>query len=89
MGKQIEVADIITRPYDKINEDTGVMEYGVLTYLITADRIAYVTSSKNVYFTISHTLEVFGAPSKEEPYLIKVMKEKGLNGDMVKIKLIG
>lgn len=89
VGKQIEVTDVITRPYDKVNEDTGVMEYGVLTYLITADRVAYVTSSKNVYFSIIRTLEVFGNPSKEEPFVIKVLKEKGANGDMIKIKLIG
>jgi hypothetical protein len=89
VGKQITVTDVITRPYDKINEENGNMEYGVLTYLITADKVAYVTSSKNVYFSIIRTLEVFGNPSKEEPFVIKVLKEKGLNGDMVKIKLVG
>src|SRR6185312_15051925 len=30
VGAQIEVADVITRQYDRINEDTGEIEYGVL-----------------------------------------------------------
>jgi hypothetical protein len=89
VGKQIVVADIITRPYDKINEETGELEYGVLTYLITADRVAYVTSSKTVYFSINRMVELFGEPSKEEPFTIKVGKEKGVNGDLIKIKMIG
>jgi hypothetical protein len=89
VGKQIQIADVITRPYDKINEETGDMEYGVLTYLITADKIVYVTSSKNVYFTITRTIEVFGNPSSAEPFIIQVLKEKGQNGDMIKIKLVG
>jgi hypothetical protein len=89
VGKQISVADVITRPYDKINEETGDMEYGVLTYLITADKNAYVTSSKNVYFTITNSIKYFGNPTKEEPFVIQVLKEKGQNGDMIKIKLVG
>jgi hypothetical protein len=89
VGKQISVADVITRPYDKINEETGEMEYGVLTYLLTSDKVAYVTSSKNVYFSITRGMEVFGSPSKEEPFIVQVLKEKGLNGDMIKIKIVG
>lgn len=88
VGKHIEVADVITRPYDKVNEETGVMEYGVLTYLVTKDRIAYVTSSKNVYFSISRMVEEFGV-SADEPIIVKVLKEKGANGDMIKIKMVG
>jgi hypothetical protein len=91
VGKQIEVQDIITRKYDKINEETGQKEYGVLTYLITPDRIAYVTSSKSVYFTITRIMELFGQPGTPEweNVVIKVGKEKGANGDMIKIKMVG
>jgi Phage Single-stranded DNA-binding protein len=91
VGKIIEVADIITRPYDKINEDTGTTEYGVLTYLLTPDRVVYVTSSKNVYFSINHILDLFGRPDEAgwENIQIKVLKEKGANGDMIKIKMVG
>jgi hypothetical protein len=91
VGKIIEVANIITRPYDKINEDTGVTEYGVLTYLFTPDKIAYVTSSKNVYFSINNIMDLFGRPDEAgwENIKIKVGKEKGLNGDMIKVKMVG
>lgn len=91
VGQQIEVQDIITRPYDKINEDTGEMEYGVLTYFITPEKQAFVTSSKSVYFSITRIMELFGKPTDAEweNIKIKVMKEKGTNGDMIKIKLVG
>jgi hypothetical protein len=91
VGKVIEVADIITRPYDKINEETGETEYGVLTYLITPDRVAYVTSSKSVYFSIVRNMELLGSPTDEnwENLMIQAYKERGTNGDMIKIKVVG
>lgn len=91
VGKEIEVEDIITRQYDKINEDTGDTEYGVLTYLITPDREAYVTSSKSVYFSIRHIMEMIGAPHEEdwENIIVKVGSEKGANGTIIKIRLVG
>jgi hypothetical protein len=91
VGKQIIVADVITRKYDKVNEDTGEMEYGVLTYLITPDKQVFVTSSKSVYFSINKIMDVFGKPTDEiwENITVKVIKEKGTNGDMIKIKLVG
>jgi hypothetical protein len=91
VGKVIEVANIITRKYDKINEETGQTEYGVLTYLLTPDRIAYVTSSKNVYFSIMQIMDLFGKPTDElwENIQVKVMKERATNGDMIKIKMVG
>jgi hypothetical protein len=90
VGKHIEVADIITRPYDKIDEESGVEEYGVLTYLITPDRVAYVTSSKSVYFTINNIMELFGRPSDEDwkNITVKVLTEKGANGNIIKIKVV-
>jgi hypothetical protein len=89
VGQQIQVADVITRKYDKINEETGELEYGVLTYLLTSDRQAFVTSSKSVYFSIMHILEVFGEPSKEEPFILKVLKKKMQNGDQILVQLLG
>jgi hypothetical protein len=91
VGKQIEVANIITRRYDKINEETGQTEYGVLTYLITPDKIAYVTSSKTVYFSIVRIMDTFGTPDSPEweNILLKVGKQKGQNGDIITVKMIG
>lgn len=91
VGKQIEVANVITRRYDKINEETGQTEYGVLTYLITPDKIAYVTSSKTVYFSITRIMDLFGKPNEEDwqNITIKVTKKKGQNGDIINIKMVG
>jgi hypothetical protein len=90
IGKHIEVADIITRPYDSIDEDTGAEEFGVLTYLITPDRVAYVTSSKSVYFTIKNMMDLYGKPSEEGWNNITVVayKVKAEKGDAIKIKLV-
>lgn len=91
VGAEIEVQDIILRPYDRINEETGDKEFGVLTYLITPEKEVYVTSSKTVYFTITRLMDLFGAPHEEEweNITIKVETEKGQYGDIIKIKMIG
>lgn len=91
VGKTIEVQNIITRTYDKIDEETGELLYGVLTYLITPEKEVFVTSSKNVYFSITRIMELFGSPDSEEwvNVKVKVGKEKGANGDMIKIKMVG
>ncbi len=91
IGAHIEVADVILKTYDKINEDTGDQEFGVVTYLITPDRTAYVTSSKSVYFRIVEDMALFGRPGDEdwENLTYQVTKKKATNGDMILIKLIG
>ena len=91
VGQEIEVQDIIFRKYDKVDEDTGELVYGVLTYLITPERHAYVTSSKSVYFTVQNIMKMFGRPDEPEweNIKIKIGKEKATNGDMIKVKMIG
>lgn len=90
VGETIEVQDIIIRPYDRIDEETGEMENGVLTYLLTPDRKAYVTSAKSVYFTINRIMEVFGKPNTDEWENVKVLigKTKMENGDAINIKMV-
>lgn len=91
VGKEIVVQNIITRTYDRINEVTGETEYGVLTYLINPEKEVFVTSSKTVYFSVTRMMELFGTPDSPEweNITLKVYKEKGLNGDIIKVKMIG
>ena len=91
VGAQIEVQDVILKKYDRINEETGEQEFGVITYLITPDRTAYVTSSKSVYFKIIEDMKLFGKPHEDgwENLTYQVTKKKGQNGDMILIKLVG
>jgi len=91
IGHQIEIADVIFQPYDKVNEDTGEIEYGVVTYLIDQDGIAFVTSSKSVYHTLKKFFVVFGEPhySKEEALIVQVVTKKGRQYQYVDLKLIG
>jgi len=91
VGKEIVVENIIFRPYDRIDENTGEFEYGVLTYLITPEKEAYVTSAKSVYFTLKQIMELFGEPGSTdwENITVKVGKQKMTNGDAINIKMIG
>lgn len=91
VGAQIVVADVIFNPYDKINEETGEQEYGVLTYIITPDGVPYVTSSKSVYFTLKRMFQVFGEPHYNETEAVKVqvVKKKGQQFQYIDLKIIG
>ena len=91
VGKEIIVENVIFRPYDRIDENTGQMEYGVLTYLITPEKEAYVTSAKSVYFSMKQIMDLFGKPTDAdwENVTVKVGKQKMQNGDAINIKMIG
>jgi hypothetical protein len=91
VGKTIVVQDVIIRKYDRINEDTGFQEDGVLTYLITPEKEVYVTSAKSVYFSITHIMDLFGKPTDPEWENVTVLvgSEKMANGTAIKIKMIG
>lgn len=90
VGKEIEVENLITRKYDSVDEDTGELIYGVLTYLITPDKEVYVTSSKSVYFSMKHITDLFGQPHEAnwENVTLLVGSVKMLNGTGLTIKMI-
>jgi hypothetical protein len=91
IGAHIDVADVIFNPYDKINEDTGEIEFGVLTYLITPEGVVYVTSSKSVYFSMKRVFQVFGEPhwEGEDVITVKVVKKPGQNFKYTDIQIVG
>jgi hypothetical protein len=91
IGAHIQIADVIFNPYDKINEDTGEAEYGVLTYLITPENVVYVTSSKSVYFSLKRVFQVFGEPhyEGEDVITVKVVKKNGQNFKYTDIQIVG
>ena len=91
VGNKITIADVIISPYDKVNEDTGEMEYGALTYMIDTNGEAYVTSSKSVYYTMLNIFKVFGVPhwEEEEAVTVQVVKKKGLQFNYTDINVIG
>lgn len=91
VGAEIKIADVITKPYDTVDEETGEIKSGVLTYLITPEGVAYVTSSKSVYFTLKTIFNVFGLPhySPGEEVIVKVVKKQGQNFKYIDIKVVG
>lgn len=91
IGAKIEIKDVILNPYDSINEETGEITNGVLTYLITPDGTAYVTSSKSVYFTLQTIFKVFGQPTYNEgsTITVEVVKKQGQRFQYIDVKVVG
>jgi hypothetical protein len=90
IGAHIRVQDVIFNPYDKVDEETGEMEYGVLTYLITPEQTVYVTSSKSVYFSMKRIFQVFGQPhyNEEEIITVKAVKKQGKEFKFTDIQIV-
>jgi hypothetical protein len=91
VNAEFKVSDVIFQPYDKVDEKTGEIEHGVLTYVITPSRTAYVTSSKSVYFTLKKVFQVFGEPhyNEEEAIAVKIVKKKGQEHQYTDLQILG
>jgi hypothetical protein len=91
IGAELKIVDVIFNPYDKVDEETGEIEHGVLTYVIDPNGTAYVTSSKSVYFTLKKVFQVFGEPhyNEEEAIAVKIVKKKGQTHQYTDLKIIG
>lgn len=91
VGAEFKVQDVIFQPYDAVDEETGELLNGVLTYLFDTKGAVYVTSSKSVYFTLKRVFQVFGAPhwSADEAVEVKVVKEKGKEFQYIDLKILG
>lgn len=90
VGEAFTIQNVITNSYDSIDEDTGEITQGVLTYLMDENNNAYVTSSKSVYFTVVRLMRIFGKPDSPDYDPVKVMitSEKGKNGNMIKLQMV-
>lgn len=91
VGKIVNMVDVIFNPFNRVNEETGKFEEGVLTYLIESDGKAYVTSSKSVYYTLQNAFKAFGEPhySNEEALQLEIVLKKGTQFKYVDVKVIG
>lgn len=91
VNQEIIISDVIFNPYDKVNEDTGEIEYGILSYIIDPEGNAFVTSSKSVYHTLKKMFVVFGEPhyNEEEQVKVQIVKKKGQQFQYTDIKIIG
>ncbi|QGH74203.1 ssDNA binding protein [Bacillus phage vB_Bpu_PumA1] len=90
----IEVSRVIFNPYDKINEDTGFREFGVITYLFDdTQNLVYVTSSKSANHTLNEFFQKFEYPHEEGyvPVKVQVKKKPAPNGTgkQVILKIVG
>lgn len=90
-GAVIEIADVIFNPYESVNEDTGEIENGVVSYVIDQEGRAFVTSSKSVYFTLVNIMKAFGRPhyNAEEAVKVEIVEKKGTQFKYIDLTLIG
>lgn len=79
IGTEIVIRDVILQPYDRINEETGAEEYGVVTYIIGQNDEAFVTSSKSVYNSLQNLFTTFGKPSYSADFapVVKIISQAG------------
>lgn len=91
IGAKILLKDVIFNPYDRVDEETGEVEYGVLTYMVDNAGVAYVTSSKSVYHTLKNIFKAFGLPTYNEGEELKIefVKKQGQQFKYTDIKLLG
>lgn len=91
IGAQFQIADVILMPYDSLDEATGELEYGCLSYLITPEGVAYVTSSKSVYHTLRKWFVAFGEPhwADEEVITVQAVKKPGKQFKFTDLNIVG
>lgn len=92
IGVPIDIINVITNPYDSIDEDTGVEIHGVTTMLQDKDsKKWFVTSSKAVYYTVQNLIAAFGAPNTPSFAGLKVgiTSKRQQKGDQINITLVG
>lgn len=91
VGQKIDLVDVIFKPYDSVDEETGEITYGVLSYLFDHSGDVYVTSSKSVYHSLKNMFNVFGEPSyaEEDALVLEIEKKQGFNNKYTDVKLIG
>lgn len=90
IGKDIVLEGVIIRPYTSLDEETGGVEYGATTSIIT-DGFSKVitTSSKTVYVKIKELIDMFGQDLFLEGDLLTIVpiKEKGREHQLTSIKV--
>lgn len=92
-GKVFFIKDVITQPYESVDEETGEITNGVVTYIFTLEGEKIVTSSKSVYFKWMNQIKsVFGDPTYENeekaPKVEVVEKKSPLGRKYNDLKLI-
>lgn len=91
VGVKIKLKDLVTNPYESVDEDTGEITNGVTTMMFDEDGDVYVTSSKSVYFTLQNLFKVFAMPSTPdyETLELEIIEKQGQRFKYIDVKLVG
>lgn len=89
-NEEIEIAEILFTPYEKLNEDTFANDYGVTTTIKSTKGEWYATSSKIAYYQLKNMTETFGFPSEENyrPIVVKVERKKEAQGYSTNLRFV-
>lgn len=76
VGSEIELKNVYLHKYEKINEETGVVESKVRVLLFDSEGKSYATGSFGIFNIIGRIFEAFGTPDMwGEPLKVKVIKK--------------
>lgn len=89
VGKEIIVKQYIAKRYTSVDEDTGEVTNGILTYF-KDDDMYYATSSKTVANSIGRMFEAFGYPNDSAyiPIKVKVTGKRAKQGVQIDVVLL-
>lgn len=92
IGEVIDVADVVIRKYDRVNDKNGELEYGATTALITHSGQVYATSSKSFLNKIMDRMNLFNWShfDNEGDFVITplLVKQNGSANQSVSFKMI-
>lgn len=89
--KEITIKNILFNPYDKFNEETLGIDYGVTTMIQTIEGEWYATSSKMAYYQLQNMIDAFGFPNEERyrPIKVEIYLKKEQQGFSTNLKFKG
>lgn len=90
-GKEIAIKEILFTPYEKFNEDTFGIDYGVTTTLQSIEGDWYATSSKVAYYQLQNMIDTFGMPNEERyvPMKVRIYLKKESLGYSTNLEFLG
>ena len=83
INKTINVKDVLVEEIELFNEETGEVECAPRVVLIDADGKAYQAVSVGMFKAIKIAIQVFGAPTWDEPLPMLIKQIAVKNGSML------
>lgn len=88
INKTIKVKDVLVEMIELPNEETGVIEPAPRVVLIDDKGDAYQAVSQGIYNAIKNAIQIFGAPTWDDPLICTVKQVAVKNGSMLTLDIV-